>query len=168
MRYLAIVRAALGAFGVAAVLSACGGQSDSDAAQSTTQAPPVTAVVSASTSYEAKPTLKCNTGYIPVEIGVGTHTEVDAEYKLSEIRGEKYPYSNVQQAVKLYAKPPTGVTIPAGIVHAADSKDREFSLSIGDSGFVEMELKTAQYAYLPEYYNNYPISSITLCTKRTS
>jgi hypothetical protein len=160
MRFGGTIRNILVMIAAALTLSACGESNDCKTEERT-------AVVLTTDVYNLG-TLECSSSYTPIEIGVGVQTEKNAKYEITEVRGEEYPYKNVQKAIKLHLQPPADTTISSAIVNTANSDDKELRLNVGANGTVDMEVKTAEYANSPQYYYNYPINSITLCTKRTS
>lgn len=157
-------------FVVALALSACGDTGDCDSSTDTTgqgvtaSAP---AVVESTNLTDEHKRLSCGKELSAIEIGIGTHTEPNANYTLTQEKGS-HPDEDVQVSVTLTAKPPTGVVVPSAIVHTTNSPDRELKLNVGADGEVTAQLITANYAWLPTYYEDYPINSITLCTKATS
>jgi hypothetical protein len=142
-----------------------GDSSDSNDFTSASETPQP--VVSAN-DYTTHIKLKCGDGFTPIEVAIGSHTETDpvASYTLAETRQDKDDYTkNIQVSVTLTVKAARNATIPSAIVHTAGSDDQRLDLHINKRGSATVTLQTANYALSSLYYQNYPINSVTLCTK---
>jgi|GEM_PF-4978200 len=110
--------------------------------------------------------LRCADGLTSTEVGAtGTQTDPTSSYKLTEVMGKSknFPYESSQTGVTITAQPPANNQVASAIVHTSGSSDQELHLTIGANGFYEASIKTAQYAYLADFPEDYPVSSITFC-----
>lgn len=150
-------------------LTACSDGSDDSSSQTSAPQQAVSApyVVSAG-GYGNESRLQCAEGLEATRLGLGTHTDPNVDYKLEENRDKDDNGADVQTSVTLTMKVPAGWSVPSAIVHAAESSDQEFEVNAGPEGTVKMDLLTKQYAYLPDHFDDYPITGVTLCISQVA
>ncbi len=156
------IRGSLIAFGVALAASGCSTSSPDPLG---TPTPEPASIVMMRSEHPA--VLKCAPHLEAVEIALGKQQNTPFTASLTQkVTPHSYkPGVEGQVSVTLTLTTPSKRAVVTAIVHTTGSSDKEFVLKVAPGGTVTQELLTSGYAASQQYPDNFPIFSITLCTR---